>query len=59
MSAPTGLCPNCGAEIQFRFAGAVQTTCPACKSILVKKGADFAAIGKKTDVPESTSRIQW
>ena len=58
MTPLTGLCPNCGSEITFRWAGSIQTTCPACKSILVKKGANFADVGKKTEVPLAQSRIQ-
>jgi hypothetical protein len=58
VTAPTGVCPNCGAELNFRWAGSIQTTCPACKSILVKEGANLKDVGKKTDVPLSMSRIQ-
>jgi hypothetical protein len=58
VSERVGVCPNCGAEIQFKWAGSIQTTCPACKSILVRHDANLKDVGKKTDVPASQSRIQ-
>jgi len=51
-------CPNCGAEIVFRWSGAIQTTCPACRSILVRHDVKLDAVGKVADVPESMSGIQ-
>lgn len=58
MTERTATCPNCGAEITFRWSGAVQTTCPACKSILVRHDLDLTKVGTVGDVPPSTSRIQ-
>jgi len=51
-------CPNCGAEIKFRWSSAVQTTCPFCKSILVRHDIDLARVGVVSDLPTSTSPIQ-
>lgn len=58
MSERTANCPNCGAEIVFRWSGAVQTTCPACQSILVRHDLDLKRVGVVGDVPASMSRIQ-
>lgn len=51
-------CPNCGAEIKFRWSSAVQTTCPFCKSILVRHDVDLTRVGVVSDLPTSTSPIQ-
>jgi predicted RNA-binding Zn-ribbon protein involved in translation (DUF1610 family) len=51
-------CPNCGAEIVFRWSGAVQTSCPACGSVLVRHDLDLERVGSVGDVPPSMSRIQ-
>ena len=51
-------CPNCGAEIVFRWSGAIQTTCPACRSILVRHDIDLQKVGTVGDVPASMSGIQ-
>lgn len=56
--ARTANCPNCGAEIVFRWSGAVQTTCPACKAILVRHDVDLEKVGQAADVPAAMSRIQ-
>ena len=58
MTARTASCPNCGAEIVFRWSGAVQTTCAACRSILVRRDLDLTKVGEVGDVPASNSRIQ-
>jgi hypothetical protein len=58
LSERTASCPNCGAEIVFRWSGAIQTTCPACRSILVRNDLDLAKVGVVADVPESMSGIQ-
>ena len=51
-------CPNCGAAITFRWSGAVQTTCPFCKSILVRHDVDLQRVGVVSDLPTATSAIQ-
>lgn len=58
MAARIASCPNCGAEITFRWSGAIQTTCAACRSILVRHDLDLTKVGETGDVPPSTSRIQ-
>ncbi|HYW14507.1 MAG TPA: DUF4178 domain-containing protein [Longimicrobium sp.] len=57
MSAPVANCPSCGAEIRFRWAGAVQTVCEHCSSILVRRDVDLAAVGRVSEPPPVTSRI--
>lgn len=58
MTERTASCPNCGAEIVFRWSGAVQTSCPACGSVLVRHDLDLERVGSVGDVPPSMSRIQ-
>ncbi|MEP6491685.1 MAG: DUF4178 domain-containing protein [bacterium] len=58
MTERTAGCPNCGAEIVFRWSGAVQTSCPACGSVLVRHDLDLTKVGSVGDVPPSMSRIQ-
>ena len=58
MTQRTATCPNCGAEITFRWSGAVQTSCPACHSVLVRHDVDLERVGSVGDVPLAMSRIQ-
>jgi hypothetical protein len=58
MSGPVSNCPNCGGPIQFRWAGAVQTTCPYCHSILVRHDLELEKVGTVSDLPATTSPIQ-
>jgi hypothetical protein len=51
-------CPNCGAEITFRWSSAVQTTCPFCRSILVRHDVELQRVGVASDIPPSPSAIQ-
>jgi hypothetical protein len=58
MSQRTANCPNCGAPIQFRWSSAVQTTCPFCRSILVRHDVDLERVGQVADLPPNSSPIQ-
>jgi hypothetical protein len=58
MTGLTTSCPNCGAKIEFRWSGAVQTTCPFCKSILVRHDVDLTKVGEVGDLPKDESPIQ-
>jgi hypothetical protein len=58
MTTLSSTCPNCAAELTFLWPGAVQTSCPACKSVLIRDGADLKRLGTVGDVPESMSRLQ-
>ncbi|MBV9775194.1 MAG: DUF4178 domain-containing protein, partial [Gemmatimonadetes bacterium] len=58
MSGPVANCPSCGAPVQFRWSGAVQTTCGYCNSILVRHDLDLEAVGKKSFPPSTTSPVQ-
>jgi hypothetical protein len=57
MASPTA-CPNCGAPITFRWSSAVQTTCPYCRSILVRHDVDLERVGQVGDLPRTPSPIQ-
>ncbi len=58
MTAPTVTCPNCGAAIRFEWSGAVQTTCPYCKSVLVRDDVNLKTVGTVGDFPATSSPIQ-
>ncbi len=51
-------CPNCGAPVRFLWAQAVQTTCPYCRSVLVRRDLNLATLGKQADFPATGSPIQ-
>ncbi len=54
----TAACPNCGAPVNFRWAGAVQTTCEFCHSILVRTDVDLRKVGEVAELPPDSSPIQ-
>lgn len=58
MTALVANCPSCGAEVRFQWAGAVQTVCTHCNSVLVRRGVDLANVGRVSEPPPATSRIQ-
>jgi Domain of unknown function (DUF4178) len=51
-------CPNCGAPVHLLWSGAVQTTCPYCKSILVRRDVNLEKVGVVADLPQDSSPIQ-
>ncbi len=58
MSRQVSSCPQCGAKIEFRWAGAMQTTCDFCQSILIKAGVDWQKVGTMAEIPPDASPIQ-
>lgn len=58
MTAPVASCPGCGAEIRFQWAGAVQTVCTHCGSVLVRRGVDLEKVGRVSEPPPATSPVQ-
>jgi len=58
MSQPAALCPNCGGQIVFQWSSSVQTTCPHCRSILVRKDVNLERVGVVSDLPPDSSPIQ-
>jgi len=58
MTAPPATCPNCGAAVQFAWSQAVQTTCPYCRSVLVRGDVDLRTVGTVGDFPATSSPIQ-
>ena len=58
MSQPAANCPNCGALVQFRWSGAVQTTCEYFRSILVRRDLKLVKFGEVGDLPHEVSPIQ-
>lgn len=51
-------CPSCGAPITFRWAGAVQTVCEYCRSILVRQDLDLTRVGTVAELPDDASPLQ-
>ena len=58
MSIRSAACPNCGATIEFRWSSAVQTVCPYCKAVLVRRDVDLEKVGMVSDLPPTSSPIQ-
>jgi hypothetical protein len=58
MSGPVANCPSCGGPVEFRWAGAVQTVCAYCSSVLVRHDLELEAVGRKSLPPRSTSPIR-
>lgn len=58
MTAPSTTCPNCGAAIRFAWSQAVQTTCPYCKSVLIREQMDLKRVGTVGDLPPTSSPIR-
>jgi uncharacterized protein DUF4178 len=58
MTQPTATCPNCGAQVVFRWSSSVQTVCEYCKSILVRTDVDLKKVGEVADLPPDSSPIQ-
>jgi hypothetical protein len=58
VTARTAACPNCGATIEFRWSGAVQSVCPYCKAVLVRRDIDLEKVGMVSDLPPTASPIQ-
>jgi Domain of unknown function (DUF4178) len=58
VTTKSAACPGCGATIVFRWSSAVQTVCPYCKSVLVRRDLDLEKVGTVSDLPPTTSPIQ-
>jgi hypothetical protein len=58
VTARPATCPSCGAGIAFLWSAAVQTTCPYCRSILVRHDVDLEKVGIVGDLPPDASPIQ-
>jgi Domain of unknown function (DUF4178) len=58
MTLRAGACPNCGAPIEFRWSGAVQTVCVHCQSVVVRHDVNLEALGKVSELPKDSSPIQ-
>ena len=58
MSQPSANCPQCGAPVQFRWSGSVQTVCEFCHSILVRTDVDLSKVGTVADLPPDASPLQ-
>lgn len=58
MSALPASCPNCGAAIHFDWSHAVQTSCPFCRSVIVRGDVDLKTVGTMGDFPATSSPLQ-
>lgn len=57
MTSRAASCPSCGAPIEFRWAAAVQTVCPYCRSVLIRHDVDLEKVGTVAELPETPSPI--
>ncbi|HEY3927447.1 MAG TPA: DUF4178 domain-containing protein [Candidatus Koribacter sp.] len=53
-----GICPNCGAPLDFKWPSSVQTVCAYCKSIVIRTDVDIRKVGMVADLPPDSSPIQ-
>jgi len=51
MSERGASCPGCGAPVRFAWSSAVQTSCPYCHSIIVRRDVDLEKVGEVADLP--------
>jgi len=58
VTAPAAQCPSCGAPFEFRWAGAVQSVCPYCSSVIVRHDVALERVGVVSAPPSADSRIQ-
>lgn len=58
MTRPVAACPNCSADVEFRWSSAVQTVCAHCRSVVVRHDVDLKAVGVVADLPLTGSPIQ-
>ncbi len=58
MARPAASCPNCSAPLEFRWSSAVQTVCPHCRSVVVRRDVNLEAVGVVADLPLAGSPIQ-
>jgi hypothetical protein len=58
MSERGANCPGCGAPIRFAWSSAVQTACPYCHAIIVRRDVDLEKVGEVADLPPDASPIQ-
>lgn len=56
MSGTAG-CPECGAEVKFQTPGAVLCICAHCRSVVAKRGLDYASLGKVAQIAETSSPL--
>ncbi|MEZ5355779.1 MAG: DUF4178 domain-containing protein [Bryobacteraceae bacterium] len=52
MSTKRGFCPSCGAPVEFRFAAAIQTVCPFCRSILIRTDVNWEKVGEAAELAD-------
>lgn len=58
MTERSASCPSCGAAITFRWSAALQTTCPYCRSILVRHDVQLDRVGEVSDPLPDISPVQ-
>lgn len=58
MNGKQANCPNCGAGVDFRWSGAVQTVCPYCRSVLIRTDVDLKRVGEVAELPPDASPVQ-
>ncbi|MBS1962773.1 MAG: DUF4178 domain-containing protein [Bdellovibrionales bacterium] len=52
------LCPACGAEVPFRTADGVTTTCGSCGNLLIRKDLTLESLGKVATLADDLTPLQ-
>lgn len=53
----TGVCPSCGASLSFEVGSSRSAVCRFCKTLVVRRGQDFEAVGKVSDLVPTGAKI--
>jgi hypothetical protein len=51
-------CPNCGAPMMFRFAGAKAQVCAHCRFVVARTDQNLVAVGRMADLVEIPTPLQ-
>jgi hypothetical protein len=50
MAISEGVCPGCGAPIQFRAGSSISVVCEHCRHVVVRSDRDLTSLGRVADV---------
>jgi hypothetical protein len=53
----TGVCPSCGASLTFEVGSSRSAVCRFCKTLVVRRGQDFDAVGKVSDLVPTGAKV--
>lgn len=52
-----GACPSCGSPITFEVGSSRAAVCRFCKTLVVRRGQDYSAVGRVADLAPTGSKI--